>query len=385
MKAMIFHKAFAHYCQKLGLFFAKPDILFYTLPWLMFLVIIGTISQKYIGLYAATEAYFGSVILWLGPIPTPGGITTLGIIFIALTVKFIFYSPWNRKKAGTIITHFGILLLLLGGIITSISSKEGFMLIEEGRNSASIASYYDKVLVFKTEKTRLQTNDFGSLKKGDRLNISDLDIQILEQCENCGARAPSGLYDNLQGLAENMELHPIALEMEKERNFAGLILDIKDKKNNDVSGTYIVMEDIPKNPIFKTSDGTLEILLERQKRPLPFSLTLKDFRKISYPGTDKAKEYESDLIIHDGDVFWPVTISMNKPLRYKGYTFYQSSFEQRPDIEVTILSVVENKGRAFPYIATLIIFAGLLTHLILHLQSGRKDKMTNKKGGKKHV
>ena len=64
---------------------------------------------------------------------------------------------------------------------------------------------------------------------------------------------------------------------------------------------------------------------------------------------------------------------MNQPLRYKGYSFYQSSFDQRANTEVTVLNVVQNKGRLFPYIATLIIFIGIVLHLIIHLQLRQKD------------
>ena len=132
------------------------------------------------------------------------------------------------------------------------------------------------------------------------------------------------------------------------------------------------MEDIPKTPSLKTSEGEIAIQLERKKQKLPFALSLQDFRKIDYPGTVKAREFQSDITIQDQDLLWPVQISMNNPLRYKGYTFYQSSFDQQNDIEITVLSVVKNSGRAFPYIASLIIFIGLLLHFMIRLQSGKE-------------
>jgi hypothetical protein len=67
---------------------------------------------------------------------------------------------------------------------------------------------------------------------------------------------------------------------------------------------------------------------------------------------------------------------MNEPLRYKGYTFYQSSFEQRDGIEVSVLNVVKNTGRFFPYLSCLVIFCGLLLHFIL-----RVKKASNKESG----
>ena len=50
-------------------------------------------------------------------------------------------------------------------------------------------------------------------------------------------------------------------------------------------------------------------------------------------------------------------IYMNHPLRYNGLTFFQSSFT--PDELTTILQVVSNPGRHFPYISCILIFVGL--------------------------
>ena len=58
---------------------------------------------------------------------------------------------------------------------------------------------------------------------------------------------------------------------------------------------------------------------------------------------------------------------MNEPLRYKGYTFFQSSFIEGPEGETTVLAVVKNYGRLFPYISSIIMCIGLLFHLSLKL------------------
>jgi cytochrome c biogenesis protein ResB len=112
----------------------------------------------------------------------------------------------------------------------------------------------------------------------------------------------------------------------------------------------------------------------RAQTELPFSIELQDFRREMHPGTEMARGFASDVIVHDGGVTWPYHIRMNEPLRYKGYTFYQASFSMRPDGEFSILSVVRNKGRIFPYIASVIIFAGLLLHAVLRLRGAKDGK-----------
>lgn len=370
---MRFWHKFRDYLGDAGQYLAKPHVLFYALPWLMFLTVLGTVAQKDMGLHAAVEKYFTSIILWLGPIPTPGGLTTIAVIFLALTIKFIFYSEWKWHRAGTILTHLGVLLLLIGGLLTAGTMREGFMIIPEGKALSKMADYQNRVLNFKKDGAVIETIAFDTIKNDQILTINNHEFRVLMHCDNCDARAPSGLYENLQDLAVNMELFEVPDEKNIEANFSGLIFEAITP-NEAQNGTYIVMEDIPRVPKFTTNDGVLSVELTRATTPLPFEIALTDFRKIDYPGTKKAREFESDLIVRDGDVEWPATVSMNKPLRYKGYTFFQSSFDQRDGVEITVLNVVQNTGRYFPYISTLIIFAGMLLHFIIRLQQMRSRR-----------
>ena len=70
---------------------ASPKIVFCTLPWLMILLILGTVAQKELGLYTAQAVYFSSWILWLGPFPLPGAYLTLAAITTCLLIKFVFF------------------------------------------------------------------------------------------------------------------------------------------------------------------------------------------------------------------------------------------------------------------------------------------------------
>ena len=113
--------------------------------------------------------------------------------------------------------------------------------------------------------------------------------------------------------------------------------------------------------IINLKGDDLTLLLRRERTYLPFSLELVDFKKELHPGTGIAKSFSSKInlyekqIIQSEDVGRSVIIRMNQPLRYKNYTFYQSSFIEDFDTETTILSVVKNYGRVFPYISSIII------------------------------
>jgi len=76
----------------------------------------------------------------------------------------------------------------------------------------------------------------------------------------------------------------------------------------------------------------------------PFSLSLKSFEIKYYPGTNSPADYMSIVEVTDaktGERF-ERKISMNNILRYKGYRFYQSSFDE--DRQGSVLSVNRDTG-----------------------------------------
>ena len=80
---------------------------------------------------------------------------------------------------------------------------------------------------------------------------------------------------------------------------------------------------------------------------LPFNIEVKDFR-IEYYDTGQPKNYQSDLVLTAPELDEPIfqTIEVNRPLYYKNYAIYQSSFgDGGSDLTLKIhplLSPVEN-------------------------------------------
>ncbi|WKS94806.1 c-type cytochrome biogenesis protein CcsB [Riemerella columbina] len=82
----------------------------------------------------------------------------------------------------------------------------------------------------------------------------------------------------------------------------------------------------------------------------PFALKLDDFVMETYPGSSSPSAYESHVQIIDEGKQTPYKIYMNHVLNYKGYRFFQSSFD--PDRQGTVLSVNHD------YWGTLITYIG---------------------------
>ena len=74
-------------------------------------------------------------------------------------------------------------------------------------------------------------------------------------------------------------------------------------------------------------------------KELPFTLTLDDFIVERYPGSNSPSGFKSSVTLADTDnnIRFQYDIYMNHILKYRGYRFYQSSYD--PDEKGTVLSV----------------------------------------------
>ena len=337
----------------------------------MVLVVLGTLAQKDLGLYEAQQRYFSCWVTWIGFIPTPGGRTALFIMTFNLIFFMLKPTFWSLKKIGIIITHSGVLLLLIGGGITAWFSTEGNMVIKEGETSNVIIDLFAKELVIiddgNSSYDEITTISDNVLKPGNKIesNFIPFSIEVIDYYINCEpVRRLESVGVEYKGLAQNFTLKRIPNEKETEINRTGITFRVTGA-DDSVNGIYSIFlaQQIPQT--ISSNGKEFTVAIRRERTHLPFSLKLDDFKKVMHPGTDVAKSYSSDVVLIDKDISRPVLIRMNEPLRYMNYTFYQSSFNEGPDVDTTILAVVKNYGRLFPYISSLTISLGILVHMIL--------------------
>ncbi|MAQ00083.1 MAG: cytochrome C biogenesis protein [Flavobacteriaceae bacterium] len=95
---------------------------------------------------------------------------------------------------------------------------------------------------------------------------------------------------------------------------------------------------------------------------LPFSVKLNDFIAEKYPGTDKSySSFASEVSVIDEENF-DYKIYMNNILNYKGYRFFQASFD--PDEKGTILSVnYDSLGTFLTYLGYILLYIGMIVIL----------------------
>jgi hypothetical protein len=106
------------------------------------------------------------------------------------------------------------------------------------------------------------------------------------------------------------------------------------------------------------------------RHPVGFDLRLKEFKVGRYPGTMRAASYES---LVDVPGIGERTISMNEPLKFNGYTFYQSSFQEDETGHpvASIFSVNKDPGRWIKYLGALMIVSGIIHLFSFKRKSGK--------------
>ncbi|MCF6280393.1 MAG: cytochrome c biogenesis protein CcsA [Flavobacteriaceae bacterium] len=109
---------------------------------------------------------------------------------------------------------------------------------------------------------------------------------------------------------------------------------------------------------------------------LPFHIKLRDFQLENYPGSQSPMSYASEITVIDPKETFDFRIFMNNILNYRGYKFFQSSYDITDEYEETRLSVNHDYwGTLISYIGYTMLFLGLI--LILFVKNTRFSYLRN--------
>ncbi|HEY3394181.1 MAG TPA: cytochrome c biogenesis protein CcsA, partial [Lacipirellulaceae bacterium] len=284
-----------------------------------------------------------------------------------------------RKRAGIVLLHGGIALLMFSELFTGIAAEESQMSIVEGATASfsddnrsvelSIVdrSDADEDRVTVIPASLLQAN------VGDDDPVEDpqlpFKVQVHRWLENSKMRAPAAGEGNsatagfgTQVVAEEAQKATGVGQRAKIVDVPAAYVELFSKDSGKSLGTYLASPHLDDQAV--EVDGKKYDLALRFKRiHFPYTLTLKDFRFDRYTGTNTAKNYSSLVKLRDPrhNIDREMLIRMNNPLRYDGVTFYQSDFDPETE-QMTVLSVVDNPSWMAPYVACMLVATGMLAH-----------------------
>lgn len=325
------------------------------------------------GVFAPEVAATKDAAFWRVLFRLSRGATVAVIIFIACQLLF-------KKRAGIVLLHGGIIMLLLSEVITGLWQVEAKMRIEEGQSvnyvshqaSMEIAvidrshTHHDQVTTFSQKKLLKPTPHLISSAQ------LPFDIEIITYFKNTQINPVATLGDtpNLATAGDGLRFVAIqtpqvtGVQADRKADAPAAYVRIIERASGENLGVYLLSIHFdfkiwPQR--IQVNNQTFELYLRHKRTYKPYSIKLIDFKHDRYIGTSTPKNFSSEIQLTDPtqNVDRRVKIWMNNPLRYAGETFYQSSFVGD---NITILQVVRNGGWMLPYIALMIVGIGLIVH-----------------------
>jgi hypothetical protein len=350
----------------------------------MILVFVGTLDQVNIGVYEAENRYFKSFFLYFTlpgsvlRIPWfPGGYLVGGLLLLNLIAAHLARFRFSWKKAGILVLHSGVILLLLGQLFTSLFQVESQLRLNQGETkNYSVSYYHDELAVIDTSSPdfdQVFSIPDSQLYKGHkvRLPVDSLEVDINEYFTNSVLVAPDRLPSSND---PHLQIGPMAVSVRRERTYKE---DERNLPSAAVSvwnggskvGSWNLTAGFARPAEFQAGGKNYQIVLRPKRLYKPFAIQLVQFSHDRYAGTDIPKNFSSRVRLLDPSHHEDreTLIYMNNPLRYEGMSFYQSGFDNNDT--TTILQVVQNPSWLIPYISCALIALGMLIQFGMHLIS----------------
>ncbi len=362
-------------------FFVSLKLTVVLLAMGMILVFAATLDQVNLGVWAVQEKYFrSSFVLWrVGDIPIPvfpGGYFIGGLLLINLITAHVSRFQRSWKKAGIQLAHAGVILLLLGELLSGLWQEEYAMKIDEGESKNYSESYRFNELAI-IDATDPKFDDVvvipeKLLARGEPIQHAQLPFRVVTKAYFPNAdlvqrTANSPASPATAGFGLRMDVSPQPLTYKQnDVNTPAAYIELIGTGGS--LGTWLVSTQAPFPQHFNVGGHDWKIALRAERAYKPFSLFLEKFSFDRYPGTQIPKNFSSDvrLTTPDGKVDRHVHIYMNNPLRYEGLTFYQADYDHEHE-KYTVLQVVKNPSWILPYIACITIALGLVWQFGQHL------------------
>ncbi len=350
----------------------------------MLIVFLGTLAQVHLGIHAVQARYFQSLVIFWSPLGAgwkipilPGGYLLGAVLLVNLIAAHAVRFQLTKKKIGIILLHLGVILLLIGQLLTGLFARETQMRIDEGQTAgySEAPREVELAVIDRSDPNFDQVVAIpeAALARGGTIQNPTLPftLKIRQFMGNThlamraqAPQAPPSLATAGVGPKIVAAEAPRTVK-DDERDLSSAYVEVQGVEGS--LGIWLVSNALPEAQPLTVNGRTYELVMRQRRFYKQFALTLLDFAHDRYAGTDIPKNFSSRVRLVDLDrkENREVLISMNDPLRHRGFTFYQSGFDNND--QTTILQVVKNPAMLLPYIACGLVAAGLLVQFSMHL------------------
>jgi hypothetical protein len=369
--------------DRLILFFSSLRLTVVCLGLGLVLVFWGTLAQVELGLFKAQNEFFRSFLIYWGPkgatwkIPIfPGGYLVGGLLLLNLVTAHFKRFVWTRKKIGIWMVHVGVILLLLGQLLTDVLSSESSLRLREGqaKNYSETERECELAVIDATDPDTDKVVAIPQAVLAQQKEIRHPEMPFTVRVKKFYANSlPSYLSTNSVepgvatrdvGTRATVKDLPRVTDMDY-RDVPSAVVELATPQGS--LGSWLVSEHIDQPQTFSLGNRSFQLALRMRRHYEPYSLQLLKFQHDVYAGTDIPKNFASRVVLQRPETGEKreVLIYMNSPLRYAGQTYYQAGFDR--DDHGTNLQVVHNPSWLTPYFSCILVGAGLLVQFLTHL------------------
>lgn len=351
---------------------------------------LATLEQVDHGLHATLRKYFdwrALVVLpeingKLLPLPLPGGYWVSALLLLNLTLGGMLRARKGWKHVGNLISHAGIILMLVAGGVAHHDSERGNMAISEGAESNAAEDYLEFVVevaeIQSGKPTRIHEirGEFlQDLTEGRsrifRLPKLPFDLELAGYLQHCVPVSPVERAPK-QGerVFDGYYLMELPAETQAEKHTAGCYARVLWRDGRAPTPFLLAGASFHGFTV-RHQDQVFTVDMRKRTWPMPFTVRLDRFTAEFHPGTMKPSKFVSEITRLERGSEAPFTIRMNEPMRYEGLTFFQASYGPpgaAPGQKLhSVFEVVRNPADKWPEYSLYIVTLGLLITFCLKL------------------
>ncbi|MEO7412719.1 MAG: cytochrome c biogenesis protein ResB [Opitutaceae bacterium] len=380
------------FASKLRQFFVSLKLTVTLLVLGMVLVFWATLAQVDLGVWGVQERFFHCFIvteripgtpLWA---PFPGGYLIGTMLLVNLIIAHIDRFKFTARKIGIQLTHAGVILLLLGELLSGLWQESYTMQIGLG-DSLNYSEHQRDFELAIIDTTSPDVDEVVAipaelLEEGKTVQHPKLPFRVVPKrylpnaaLASRDEKAGGPPSEATTGTGPGVAVTPLPITYnDKEVNLPAAYVELTGASGS--LGTWLVSPELARPQTFTAEGKTWKLVLRRERAYKPFKITLLDVKHDVYPGTDTPKNFSSRIRLETPGSAEnrEVLIYMNHPLRYSGLTFYQ--YQMNAPAKYTVLQVVRNPSWVLPYVSCIMISAGLIWQFGAHLLGFFKKRRT---------
>ncbi len=369
----------------------------------MFIIFLGTFAQRHDDISSVVRTVFHSWLFWFEPgsflygydsgssfrLPMPGGFAVGLLMIVNIVAAMIRRLRYSAKYATVFAIHLGMIVLLAGEAATSLVTESGVMTVREGESSCYIEKpeHWELAVVNVSDPERHQVfaiPDNLLRKSGRRISHESLPFELIvvqwlpdstiSPADNDAvdtnpatagaglkyiARPSSAATTPAAGIMQPVPSIYIRVTIGDQPLDTFLLSHYFDRGESiavgGAEGTGVSGGGVESGGGGERVGWDWRLQLRPERIYKSYTIHLLDFERQLYEGTTRPKSFISRIRLVDPGYHEDreVLIAMNRPLRYRGDTLYQYSYDQ--DEKGTRLLVVSNPARLVPYAATVIV------------------------------